>query len=159
MAPGIPHRNLPQLLLKAREALLSHFRVILTHFGLTEQQWRVLRSLNEFGDMEPNQLCQSCQILSPSMAGVLARMQSLGLITRERAEHDHRRVIIGLTPYSRSLCEQIAPLVEAQYRLIEDTIGHALIDETYRQIDRLLSAPLDQVPGVELPPLKDARSA
>ncbi len=159
MAPSITHRNLPQLLLKAREALLSHFRGILTHFGLTEQQWRVLRSLNEHGEMEPNQLCQCCQILSPSMAGVLARMQSLGLITRERAAHDHRRIIIGLTPYSRSLCDQIAPLIEAQYQRIEDTIGRPLIDETYRQIDRLLSAPLDQVPGVELPPLKDVSPA
>lgn len=149
------HRNLPQLLLRARDVLLSHFRGILTHYGLTEQQWRIVRTLREQGPLEPNQLCDACQILSPSMVGVLSRMQTQELIVRERAAHDQRRIIISLTPQGRAIYERVAPLVEAQYRLIEDTIGHDLIDQTYAQIDRLLSAPLDQVPAVELPPAED----
>ncbi len=151
MAQKIAHRNLPQLLLKAREALLGRFRAILHHFGLTEQQWRVIRSLAEHGPMEPNQLCQACQILSPSMAGVLARMQAMDLIVRRRATHDQRRAIIRLAPRGQALCDRIAPLVEAQYRLIEEAIGRELIDRTYTQLDRLLSAPLDRIPQVELP--------
>ncbi|WP_322994800.1 homoprotocatechuate degradation operon regulator HpaR [Castellaniella sp.] len=151
MAANITHRNLPQLLLKAREALLCHFRVILTHYGLTEQQWRILRTLHEQGEMEPNQLCQACQILSPSMVGVLGRLQTMGLITRERATYDHRRIIISQTPDSRALVAKIAPLVEAQYRLIEETIGQDIINQTYAQIDQLLGTPLDQVPSVKLP--------
>jgi len=146
------HRNLPQLLLKARDVLLSHFRGILTHYGLTEQQWRIVRSLREHGPLEPNQLCDACQILSPSMVGVLSRMQTQELIVRERAPHDQRRIIISLTPHGQAVYDRVAPLVEAQYRLIEDAIGRDLIDQTYVQIDRLLSAPLDQVPSVELPP-------
>ncbi|MFC4297356.1 homoprotocatechuate degradation operon regulator HpaR [Castellaniella hirudinis] len=149
------HRNLPQLLLRARDVLLSHFRGILTHYGLTEQQWRIVRTLREQGPLEPNQLCDACQILSPSMVGVLSRMQTQALIVRERAAHDQRRIIISLTPQGQAIYERVAPLVEAQYRLIEDTIGHDLIDQTYAQIDRLLSAPLDQVPAVELPPVED----
>ncbi|MFT0531551.1 homoprotocatechuate degradation operon regulator HpaR [Castellaniella hirudinis] len=151
MATKIIHRNLPQLLLKAREALLSHFRGILTHYGLTEQQWRILRTLHEQGEMEPNQLCQACQILSPSMVGVLTRLQSMGLIRRERATYDHRRIIISMTPASQALVAQIAPLIEAQYRLIEKTIGRDIINQTYAQIDQLLNTPLDQVPSVPLP--------
>lgn len=151
MAQTITHRNLPLLLLKAREALLGHFRGILHHHGLTEQQWRIARSLHEHGAMEPNQLCQACQILSPSMAGVLARMQAMGLITRQRATHDQRRAIIRLTVEGQALCARIAPLIEAQYRLIEDALGHELIDHTYAQIDRLLNAPLDRIPAIKLP--------
>lgn len=151
MTSPLAHRNLPLLLLKAREGLLGHFRAILHHFGLTEQQWRVVRSLNEHGPMEPTQLCQACQILSPSMAGVLARMQATGLIERQRVTHDRRRALIRLTSKGDALCTRIAPLVDAQYALIEQTIGRELIDQTYVQIDRLLSAPLDQIPDVELP--------
>ncbi|CDM25720.1 homoprotocatechuate degradation operon regulator HpaR [Castellaniella defragrans] len=147
------HRNLPQLLLKARDALLGHFRGILTHYGLTEQQWRIVRSLREQGPLEPNQLCDACQILSPSMVGVLNRMQMQELVVRERAPHDQRRIIISLTPQGEAVYDRIAPLVEAQYQLIEAAIGRDLIDQTYAQIDRLLSAPLDRVPAVELPPL------
>jgi hypothetical protein len=40
----IRYPNMPQLLLKARDSLLQHFRPILNHFGVTEQQWRIMRA-------------------------------------------------------------------------------------------------------------------
>ena len=47
--PKLPYRNLPQLFLRSREALLRHFRPIITHFGLTEQQWRALAATHAEG--------------------------------------------------------------------------------------------------------------
>ena len=41
------HRNLPLLLLKAREALMQNRRPALRAHGLSDQQWRVLRVLAE----------------------------------------------------------------------------------------------------------------
>ncbi|MDO9215991.1 MAG: homoprotocatechuate degradation operon regulator HpaR, partial [Lacisediminimonas sp.] len=38
-------RNLPHLLLQAREALMTRFRPFLNANGITEQQWRIIRSL------------------------------------------------------------------------------------------------------------------
>src|SRR5690242_15760215 len=90
------HRNLPLLLLQAREAVISHFRPILNHGGVTEQQWRIIRALREFDAMEPRQICELCQILSPSLAGVLARMEEMGLVKRERVDSDQRRVMVSL---------------------------------------------------------------
>ena len=88
MARRITHRNLPQLFLKARESLLLHFRPILNHFGVTEQQWRILRVLDEHAQLEPREMCELCQILSPSMTGVLSQMEELGLIERQRVAAD-----------------------------------------------------------------------
>lgn len=151
MAADITKRNLPQLLLKARESLLSHFRPILNHFNLTEQQWRIVRELGEQGSAEPNQLCDACVILSPSMVGVLARLQTMGLVTRTRVAHDRRRVIIRLSPEGQRLYQRIAPLIEAQYRLLEQTIGSGLVHQAYELLDLLLSAPADSTPNVALP--------
>lgn len=151
MKTPLAHRNLPHLMLRSREALLCHFRPILSHFNLTEQQWRVIRNLNQYGDLEPNQLCDLCHILSPSMTGVLARMKTLGLINRRKVARDQRRVMISLTPRSQEICARIAPLIDEQYRLIEEALGRELIDELYFQIDRLLNAPLDQIRSIELP--------
>ena len=39
------HRNLPRLLLQAREAVMAHTRPSLREHGLSDQQWRVLRVL------------------------------------------------------------------------------------------------------------------
>src|SRR6266849_5130597 len=38
-------RSLPMSLLRAREAVMRHFRPSLRDHGLTEQQWRILRAL------------------------------------------------------------------------------------------------------------------
>src|ERR1700709_1245223 len=102
------HRNLPMLRLRAREKMMVRFRPVITAHGLTEQQWRVIRALNESGPMEPRQISDICTISSPSMAGVLARMESMGLITKERFAEDQRRVLVSLTPQSVKLVRVIS---------------------------------------------------
>ena len=47
MAAIIAHRNLPQALLRAREAVMRYFRPNLKIAGVTEQQWRVIRALSD----------------------------------------------------------------------------------------------------------------
>ncbi|MCX7892525.1 MAG: homoprotocatechuate degradation operon regulator HpaR [Burkholderiales bacterium] len=156
----LSHRNLPLLLLQAREAVLAHFRPILNHFGLTEQQWRVIRALAEAGPMEPNRIAETCQILGPSLAGVLARMEELGLVARRRLEADQRRVRVSLTAKSRALFAHVAPLVEAQYRELESAVGKQAIAQAYRTLDRLIAqfgAPVAAVALPKSPPRAGAR--
>ena len=50
-APRLSHRNLPLLLLQAREAVFARFRPLLNAVGLTEQQWRVVRALLDHGPL------------------------------------------------------------------------------------------------------------
>ena len=137
--PDAPsRRNLALLLLRAREGVMAHFRAILTQHGLTEQQWRVLRALLETSPLEPRQICETCQLLSASATGVLARMEELGLVRRERMAEDQRRVLVSITPKARALARRITPLVEAQYAELEQRIGGALLAEVYDSLDRLL---------------------
>lgn len=148
MATLPQHRNLPLLLLRAREGVMSQFRWVLKRHGLTEQQWRIVRALLETPSMEPWQICEVCQLLSPSVAGVLARMEALGLVRRERVESDQRRVLVTLTPKSRALARKMIPLIDAQYAELEDALGADLMAETYEVVDRLLArlAELKQAP-------------
>jgi homoprotocatechuate degradation regulator HpaR len=143
-----PHRNLPLLLLQARERVMARFRPILNAHGVTEQQWRVVRALNDEGPLEPRQIGEICCISSPSMAGMLARMEDLGLVDRKRMEQDQRRVLVSLTPKSKALVEQITPLSEQTYRELEDTLGADFIDALYGQLDRLLQV-LEPVEALE----------
>lgn len=137
--PDAPsRRNLALLLLRAREGVMAHFRAILTQHGLTEQQWRVLRALLETSPLEPRQICERCQLLSASATGVLARMEELGLVRRERMAEDQRRLRVSITPKARALARRIAPLVDAQYGELEQRIGGELLAEVYATLDRLL---------------------
>ena len=144
--PHLHHRNLPLLLLHARERVFGQFRPILHAHGVTEQQWRIIRALFETGPLEPRQIVERCRISSPSLAGMLARMDELGLVTRERLEHDHRRLRVALTARSRTLATRMAPQIEAMYARLEAQLGSDFIADLYRSLDDLiarLDAPAD----------------
>ena len=155
MSRKLAYRNLPQLFLKAREELLCHFRPIISHFGLTEQQWRILRTLDEMEQLEPREICEHCHILSPSMTGVLSRMEEMNLVTRTRMPEDQRRVIVRLTPKSEQLVSELGPLIVEQYKVIEQAFGPDLIQELYEVMDRVIAAERGQISRVRLPPKKD----
>lgn len=125
------HRNLPHLLLQARETLLAGFRPILRQFGITEQQWRVMRTLNEREPMEPNQLADACLILSPSLTRMLCGMEDAGLVER-----------------TRSATDQLAALVDARYQELAQRLGPERLTEVYRALDAMLAglAPQPNLP-------------
>jgi homoprotocatechuate degradation regulator HpaR len=134
------HRNLPLLLLQAREQVIARFRPILNAHGITEQQWRIVRALNDTGPLEPREIGEMCRISSPSLAGVLSRMEELGYIRRKRLDHDQRRLSVSLTPRSRALCASMAPQIEATYHDIEIMIGERFSARFYRALDELIGA-------------------
>lgn len=133
------HRNLPLLLLLARETVISRFRPLLKAHGLTEQQWRILRALVDIGPMEPRQIVRCCGISSPSLTGVLARMDELGLVVRERFDHDARRVRVTLTPDSRQLAQRLAPKIEQLYAELETGMGRDFLQGLYGALDTVIS--------------------
>jgi homoprotocatechuate degradation regulator HpaR len=133
------HRNLPLLLLQARERVLSHFRPLLNANGVTEQQWRIVRVLYEVPSLEPRQIVELCRISSPSMAGVLSRMEELGLVARRRLPHDQRRVRVSLTARARAMAAHMAPTIDATYRRIERTIGAEFSARLQQALDQLLA--------------------
>ncbi len=137
-APGFKHRNLPLLLLQARERVIGRFRPLLNANGITEQQWRIVRALLETGPLEPREIVAVCGISSPSLAGVLARMEELGYVTRERLDHDQRRMLVSLTAKSRTLAGRMAPQVEAAYAELEAQVGAPLLQRLYAVLDELV---------------------
>lgn len=136
----LDHRNLAMLLLEARETLMGLFRPILKEFALTEQQWRIIRVLDgeAANALEAGQIARRCCILSPSLTGVLERMERDGLILRTRAPEDQRRLLVSLTPQSRELVSEIGPRIDEQYRLLTDRFGAAALYDVYRALDRLI---------------------
>jgi homoprotocatechuate degradation regulator HpaR len=133
------HRNLPLLLLQARERVLSHFRPLLNANGVTEQQWRIVRVLYEVPSLEPREIVELCRISSPSMAGVLARMELLGLVARRRLPHDQRRVRVSLTPRARAKAARMAPQIDSTYRRIERQVGEEFSKRFQQALDQLLA--------------------
>ena len=138
-------------MLKARDSLMSHFRPILNHFGVTEQQWRILRALDEHGELEPRELCDMCQISSPSMAGILSRMEEVELIERDGIPGDQRRVIVHLSRKGTRLLSKIGPLIDKQYAYLEQACGKQIFTDLFAVLDKFIDLKHRPVKQVDLP--------
>jgi homoprotocatechuate degradation regulator HpaR len=135
------HRNLPMLLLQSRESVMRYFRPHLKEHGLTEQQWRVIRALDQYGEMEAGKIAEICCILGPSLSGVLERMERNGLIARFRISTDQRKIIVDLTPKSKDLVAGIRKEIDKQYQLLEKVVGQQSLNSLYQLLDMISSLP------------------
>jgi len=133
-------RSLPMALLRAREAVMDRFRPSLRDFGITEQQWRVLRALHDRGEVETGALAGLCCLLTPSLSRILKHLESTGLVSRRPAPSDQRRTLVAISPDGRALLERRAPYSEAQYRAIEEAFGKERIDALYETLENLHNA-------------------
>ena len=136
------HRNLPLLLLQAREALMQHYRPGLRAHGLSDQQWRVLRVLREHeGGLETGRLAQQAYLLGPSLTGMLARMEKSGLVARQRCPDDARRSLVAATPDGLALADALSDAIEAQYQDLAAHLGQARLNQLYTLLDELIALP------------------
>src|SRR5215207_2328506 len=140
MAPvtAFAHRNLPRLLLQAREAVMAHTRPSLREHGLSDQQWRVLRVVGEHGMVETGRVAREAFILGPSLTGVLARMERDGLIRRARDPADQRRTVIEATPKGMRMVESLSHTIEAHYAWMEKSLGKQKLSQLYLLLDQVI---------------------
>ncbi|MCS7068061.1 MAG: homoprotocatechuate degradation operon regulator HpaR [Meiothermus sp.] len=129
--------SLPMALLRTREAVVQRFREVLSRHGLTEQQWRILRALDGREGLEVSLLAEQCQILPPSMSGILKRMEQRGLIVRKANRADGRSILVALTGEAQALVEQIKPEIVAVYAEIERILGRRKLEQLYILLEAL----------------------
>jgi homoprotocatechuate degradation regulator HpaR len=136
------HRNLPRLLLQAREAVMTHTRPSLREHGLSDQQWRVLRVLGENAHyaegVETGRVAREAFLLGPSLTGVLTRMARDGLIERRRCPQDARRTVVRATALGLSKVAQLSEAIEAHYAFMESELGKQKLAQLYQLLDAVI---------------------
>ena len=142
-ATPFAHRNLPRLLLEAREAVMLHTRPSLREHGLSDQQWRVLRVLGEHarlpGGVETGRVAREAFLLGPSLTGVLARMERDGLIERSRCPQDARRSVVRATAAGLKRVRTLSRTIEAHYTWLEQRLGPARLAQLYGLLDEVIA--------------------
>lgn len=141
MPSPIQRRDLPLLLAHARDAVVAGFRPVFQRLGLTEQQWRIVRTLGDQGPMEPRELAEACRISKPSLTGMLVRMETAGLVGRERLQLDQRRLIVTLTVSGESLLARAAPMITREYDALEAVLGPDRFETVCAALAELVELP------------------
>ena len=136
------HRNLPRLLLQAREAVMTHTRPSLREHGLSDQQWRVLRVLGENAHfeegVETGRVAREAFLLGPSLTGVLTRMERDGLIERRRCPQDARSTVVRATDLGLRKVAKLSEAIESHYAWMESELGKQKLAQLYQLLDAVI---------------------
>ena len=116
---------------------MNFFRPVLLDISLTEQQWRIIRALAEHKELESKQLADLCCILSPSLTGIISRLEQQGYIQRRRSNEDQRRILISLTEKAEAMFKCVTPLLEERYQEITEQFTQENLDQLYELLNKL----------------------
>ena len=89
-------RSLPIALIRARERVMGPFREMLAKAGVTEQQWRILRVLDEHGPMPVTAIGELACLQAPSLSRTIQILVEKEMVRRVRDTSDRRRQTISL---------------------------------------------------------------
>lgn len=123
--------SLPMELLKAREAAMSRFRPMLREHGLTEQQWRAIRTLAAYSEIDASELARRSFLLSPSLTRILQFLEREQLVRRSSDASDQRRSVFVLTQDGRQIFSEVATDTERLYDDIEKEFGVDKLEQLY----------------------------
>jgi homoprotocatechuate degradation regulator HpaR len=130
-------RSLPMMLYRSLDAVTPRFRKIFSDFGLTEQQWRVLRVLWERQDVTLNELSGITLISAPSLVGVVDRLQGMGLVERRRSDADRRKVYVLATQKGGELEAKVMPQVASAYAALKQSVDAETWDQVLKGLQQI----------------------
>ncbi|CAM5444994.1 MarR family winged helix-turn-helix transcriptional regulator [Streptomyces aurantiogriseus] len=132
----------------ASRAFNGVYRVILKDLGLTYPQYLVMLVLWEQGTLPVKKLGEHLRLDSGTLSPLLKRLETAGLVRRERSARDERSVEVRLTEEGVALRDRA---LEVPRRIVTATgFDLAEIGALRERLDQLTAA-LDAAAAQELP--------
>lgn len=127
----LPEQEAMLNLLRTADHLQIRFTRLFRKFGLTPQQYNVLRILRGEGRPLPIlEIAGRMITVVPGITGLIDRLEKANLVERKRCENDRRVTYVAIAPRAMEILAEIdAPLEE----LHRQTLGHM----TRGELDRL----------------------
>jgi len=149
--------SLPQLRLDNQLCFLFHrisreldaaYRPLLADLGLTYPQYLVMLVLWERDGLGVGELGDRLDLDSGTLSPLLRRLEHAGLVRRERATSDERRVTIRLTDRGRDLQGRAASIPEAiAGHVVDDEAGYKAMKAQLNDLADRIAALRAEAPG------------
>ncbi|MDF3302803.1 MarR family winged helix-turn-helix transcriptional regulator [Streptomyces tropicalis] len=136
--PPLLDRQLCFALYAAQRAVTAAYRPVLEELGLTYPQYLVLLVLWERGETTVKDLAAALRLDYGTVSPLLKRLQSAGLVRRERSARDERSVLVAVTGRGEEMRERAARVPRALLEATElDEAGaEGLRRELWRLAER-----------------------
>ena len=126
--------SLPMILSRTLDGVMPVYRALFQEHAITDQQWRVMRALWEQKHLTSKQISEITLLPSPSLVGILDRLEKKGFVGRVRSVEDRRLVYIIPTQSGRKLQELMLPKIEQ----IHDKFMHQVTPDEWGELNRIL---------------------
>jgi len=131
-------------LYSASLAMNKLYRRLLAEVGLTYPQYLVMMVLWEQDGLRVQEIGERLYLDSATLTPLLKRLEKAGLVKRQRATDDERRVLVSVTAAGRALkgrAQAVPPQVRcAMFAPSEQASGTAALQKSLRRLrDRLLA--------------------
>lgn len=132
---------------------MRQFRPSLNAYGITEQQWRVLRALTNVESIEILELARATFLLAPSLSRILKDLDDRKLVVRRASRKDLRRGLVSISPEGRTLIDMAGAKSEAIYAEITSRFGPEklrALHELLAELELCLAQPVNESDSVDL---------
>lgn len=96
----------------ATQAMQHSYKPVLDPLGLTYPQFLVLTALWARDGQTVGTLCATLGLATSTVTPMLKRLESAGVLRRDRDDADERRVRLWLTPPGRAMQRHAAPIAD-----------------------------------------------
>lgn len=127
-------------------AIDIHSRFLANTFGLTGPQLVCLRVLGRHGSLTPSEVAKHVALSQATVTGIIDRLASRQLLTRERSETDRRNVTVSITEAGRALLADAPSALQEKFATRLSTLA---TDEQER-IRATLNKIVNMMDGQEL---------
>src|SRR6478672_1775317 len=132
---ALPEQEAMLNILRTADQLQIRFARLFRGFGLTPQQYNILRILRGEGRALPIlEVAARMITVVPGITGLIDRLESSGLVERKRCDHDRRVIYVAITHKALDILTQIDEPLEKLHR---QTLGHMTAEEL-SSLSRLL---------------------
>ena len=128
----------------AARNVVAVYRPVLEPLGLTHPQYLVMLALWQYGTLSVKELSGLLQLDPGTLSPLLKRLETAGLLRRERDTKDQRNLALALTDKGRALREQAekipAGIVERLGMPIDELVSlHGVLTQVIAASQRALS--------------------
>ena len=140
----LPEQEAMLNLLRTTDQLQIRFARLFRRFGLTPQQYNILRILRGEGKPLPIlEIAARMITVVPGITGLIDRLETAELVARKRCSEDRRVIYVAITPKAAALLDQID---EPLLNLHREVLGHMSREEldSLTQLLEKVRAPLTE---------------
>src|SRR5262245_19837508 len=131
----LPEQEAMLNILRTADRLQIRFARLFRKFGLTPQQYNILRILRGEGRPLPIlEMAARMLTVVPRITGLIDRLESASLVERKRCDQDRRVTYVAIAPRALEILAEIDDPLE---ELHKQTLGH-MTKEELTSLSRLL---------------------